>query len=127
MPAEFKNEPVLDFSQESNLKRQAGALALVQSQLGREYDLIVGAERFQSGKTFQSINPGRKSEVVGIFQSATAEQAVKAIDVASRTFEQWKRVPVQERADILFRAAALLRARRFAPESIASMPRGGRH
>ena len=67
--AEFKNEPVLDFSQESNRKKQAEALALIQSQLGREYDLIIGAERLQSGKTFQSINPSRKSEVVGYFQS----------------------------------------------------------
>jgi len=113
MPSEFKNEPVLDFSQESNRKRQAEALALIQSQLGSEYDLIVGAERLKSGKTFRSINPSRKSEVVGVFQSATAEQAAKAIDVASRTFEQWKRVPAQERADVLFRAAGLLRARRF--------------
>lgn len=113
MPSEFKNEPVLDFSQESNRKRQAEALALIQSQLGSEYDLIVGAERLKSGKTFRSINPSRKSEVVGVFQSATAEQAGKAIDVASRTFEQWKRVPAQERADVLFRAAGLLRAKRF--------------
>ena len=113
MPSEFKNEPVLDFSLESNRKRQAEALALIQSQLGSEYDLIVGAERLKSGKTFRSINPSRKSEVVGVFQSATAEQAAKAIDVASRTFEQWKRVPAQERADVLFRTAGLLRARRF--------------
>ncbi len=113
MPSEFKNEPVLDFSQESNRKRQAEALALIQSQLGSEYDLIIGAERLKSGKTFRSINPSRKSEVVGVFQSATAEQAAKAIDVASRTFEQWKRVPAQERADVLFRAAGLLRAKRF--------------
>jgi len=113
MPSELKNEPVLDFSLESNRKRQAEALALIQSQLGSEYDLIVGAERLKSGKTFRSINPSRKSEVVGVFQSATAEQAAKAIDVASRTFEQWKRVPAQERADVLFRTAGLLRARRF--------------
>ena len=113
MPSEFKNEPVLDFSQESNRKRQAEALALIQPRLGYEYDLIIGAERLKSGKTFRSINPSRKSEVVGVFQSATAEQAAKAIDVASRTFEKWKRVPAQERADVLFRAAGLLRARRF--------------
>ena len=113
MPAEFTNEPVLDFSQEANRKKQSEALALIQSQLGREYDLIIGNERLKSGKTFKSINPSRKSEVVGVFQSATAEQAVHAIETASAAFEQWKRVPAQQRADLLFRVAALLREKRF--------------
>lgn len=113
MLAEFKNEPVLDFSLESNRKKQADALALVQSQLGREYDLIIGAERLKSGKTFTSINPGRKTEVVGVFQSATAEQTVYAIEAASRAFEDWKRIPANERADVLFRSAECLRSRRF--------------
>ncbi|MBP1625419.1 MAG: pruA, partial [Acidobacteria bacterium] len=106
-------EPVLDFSQESNRIRQLEALATVRSQLGREYELIVGGEHLKSGKTFRSINPSRKSETVGVFQSATPEQAVHAIGVAERAFEKWKRVPAQERADVLFRAAGLLRARRF--------------
>jgi 1-pyrroline-5-carboxylate dehydrogenase len=113
MLAEFKNEPVLDFNQDANRKQQAQALALVQSQLGHEYDLIIGEERLKSGKTFKSINPSKKSEVIGIFQSATAAQTLQSIEVASRTFEQWKKVSVENRADVLFRAAALLRARRF--------------
>jgi 1-pyrroline-5-carboxylate dehydrogenase len=113
MLSEFKNEPVSDFSKESNRKRQLEALTLVQSQLDREYDLVIDGKPFKSGKTFRSINPSRKSEVVGIFQSATQDQAVDAIDAAARVFEKWKRAPAQERADVLFRAAALLRARRF--------------
>ncbi len=113
MPTEFKNEAVLDFSQESNRKRQSDALTLVQSQSGREHDLIIGTERLKSGKTFKSINPSRKSEVVGYFQSATSDQAIHAIDAASRAFETWKKAPAQQRADVLFRAAALLRERRF--------------
>jgi 1-pyrroline-5-carboxylate dehydrogenase len=113
MPTEFKNEPVLDFNQEANRKQQAEALALVQSQLGREYDLILGNECAKSGKTFKSINPGKKSEIIGIFQSATAAQTLQSVEVASRTFEQWEKVSVEDRAGVLFRAAALLRARRF--------------
>ena len=52
-------------------------------EIGIDNDLIIGAERFKSNKTFKSINPGKKSEVVGIFQSATPEQAVHAIEVAA--------------------------------------------
>jgi 1-pyrroline-5-carboxylate dehydrogenase len=113
MPSEFKNEAVLDFSQELNRSKQLEALALVQSQLGREYDLAIDGKPFKSGKTFRSINPSKKSEVVGIFQNAALDQTIYAIDAAERAFEKWKRVPAQERANVLFRAAALLRARRF--------------
>jgi 1-pyrroline-5-carboxylate dehydrogenase len=113
MVAEFSNEPVLDFSEESNRKKQLEALALVQSQLGREHDLIIGAERLKSNRTFKSINPSRRSEVVGVFQSATPEQANQAVEVAAQTFEKWKKVPAKERADILLRTASILRARRF--------------
>ncbi len=113
MVAEFRNESVLDFSEESNRAKQLEALAIVQSQLGREHELIIGGKRLKSNKTFQSLNPSRKSEVVGVFQSATPEHAGQAIEVATQTFEQWKRVPVQKRVDILFRTAELLRARRF--------------
>jgi 1-pyrroline-5-carboxylate dehydrogenase len=113
MPAEFRNEPLLDFSLELNRKRQFEALALVQSQLNREYELIIGSERLKSNKSFRSINPSKQSETVGIFQSASPEQAFMAIDTAIRTFDVWKKAPVPERADMLFRVAGLLRTRRF--------------
>ena len=113
MPAEFKNEPLMDFNDESNRKEQLDALALVQSQLGREQDLIIGTERLKSSGKFKSYNPSKKSEIIGTFQSADPEQAMHAIDTAAASFETWKRTPVQERANVLFRAAARLRARRF--------------
>jgi 1-pyrroline-5-carboxylate dehydrogenase len=113
MISEFKNEPVLDFRQESNRRKQADALAQAQSQLGREYELIIGPERLKSNATFQSINPGKRSEIIGIFQSATREQTINAIETAARSFETWKKVPAQQRADVLFKAAGLLRANRF--------------
>ncbi len=113
MLTEFKNEPVLDFSNETNRRKQSEAIEQVTGRLGRTYDLIIGNERLKSPATFTSINPGRKSQVIGTFQSATAEQAGHAIETAARAFESWKRIPAQERAGVLFRAANLLRQRRF--------------
>ncbi len=113
MLPEFKNEAVLDFSGEADRAKQTDALELVGSRLGREYDLIIGTERLKSPTTFKSVNPGKTSQVVGIFQSGTSEQAARAVEVASSTFETWKRVPAGERADLLFRTASLLRKRRF--------------
>ncbi|HYK91403.1 MAG TPA: L-glutamate gamma-semialdehyde dehydrogenase [Acidobacteriota bacterium] len=113
MLTEFKNEPVLDFSQDANRKRQFEALELVQNKLGEEFDLIIGKEHLKSPKTFRSINPGRKSQVIGVFQSADAGQATRAVESAAVAYEYWKKIPAPERANVLFRSANLLRKRRF--------------
>jgi 1-pyrroline-5-carboxylate dehydrogenase len=113
MTPEFRNEPVVDFSQEANRLEQSNALELVQQQLGREHDLVIGGRRVKSPKQFTSINPCNQSQVVGTFQSATRDQVVQTIDAAVDVFEPWSRVPARERADLLFRAAARLRERRF--------------
>jgi 1-pyrroline-5-carboxylate dehydrogenase len=113
MLPEFKNEPMLDFSIESNRQKQMEALQFVQCEMGSEYDLIIGGERLKGPKTFNSTNPGRKTEIVGTFQSASVEQALKAVEVAAATFETWKRVPARERADLLLRCSAILRQKRF--------------
>ena len=113
MLSEFKNEPDTDFTQEANRRKQCDAIESVLRQLGREYDLVIGGERLKSSRKFTSINPSDKSQIVGAFQSATQEQAVQAIETATAAFQTWKQVPAKERADVLFRAANLLRARRF--------------
>jgi 1-pyrroline-5-carboxylate dehydrogenase len=113
MLSEFRNEAVLDFNDAKVRERQLQALEQVKRELGREYDLIVGDQRVRASKTFESINPSRKSETIGVFQSATVEQTQKAVEAAAAAFDKWKRVPAQTRADLLFRAAQLLRERRF--------------
>src|SRR5436309_3720735 len=113
MPSEFKNEPVLDFAQESTRRQQCDALELVQSQLGREHDLIIGDQRLKVSAKFTSINPSRRSEVIGVFQEGTPEHACLAIETAFEAFHTWKRLPAEERAGLLFRAANVLRKRRF--------------
>ncbi len=110
---EFKNEPLTDFSRPEHRERQREAIARVRTQLGRTYDLVIGGKREQGPKTFTSTNPSKPDEVLGIFQRASREQAVAAIAAADRAFATWSRKPARERSDLLFRAAALMRARRF--------------
>jgi 1-pyrroline-5-carboxylate dehydrogenase len=110
---EFKNEPVLDFTDPEDRKKQAEALARVRASLGREYDLIIGGSRIKSPQTVRSFNPSRKDEVIGIFQSATKQQTVDAIEAAAEAFDRWKRREPAERAAVLFQTAELLRRRRF--------------
>ena len=39
---EFRNEPLTDFSQPDNRRAMAAAIEKVRSQLGREYDILIG-------------------------------------------------------------------------------------
>ena len=110
---EFRNEPFTDFSKPENAAAMERALAEVKSQFGQTYPLIIGGEHITTDKTITSINPANPSEVVGRVASATPELASRAIETAHETFKTWSKVPAEQRADYLFRAAAEVRRRRF--------------
>ena len=112
MPTEFKNEPFTDFSKEENAAAMRAALDKVAGELGREYPLVIGGERIKTGDTLDSINPANRTQVIGTFHKATKELANKAVEKAAETFKTWRNVPAQERADLLFRVAALMRERK---------------
>ncbi|HVF44725.1 MAG TPA: L-glutamate gamma-semialdehyde dehydrogenase [Pyrinomonadaceae bacterium] len=109
---EFRNEPFTDFSKEENARAMREALAQVKSELGRDYPLVVGGERVETGDFLESRNPARKTEVVGRFHKATKELANRAVEAANETFKTWSRALPQQRADLLFRVASLLRERK---------------
>lgn len=109
----FRNEPLTDFSKEENKNRMREALKRVESQLGREYPLIIGGKEIRTGVTFKSINPSSKDEVVGVFSMAGEKETGNAIEQASKAFESWKFFPVEERSMVLFRAARMLRERKL--------------
>lgn len=110
---EFQNCALTDFSVEANRRAQEAALKKVEGELGRTYPLILGNERVLSAETFTSVNPARPEQVVGVLAKATVEQANQAVEAAARAFETWKLTPAAERADYLFKAAELMRQRRF--------------
>jgi 1-pyrroline-5-carboxylate dehydrogenase len=112
MQIEFKNEPFTNFSLPENKKAFQDALAKVESELGREYDLIIGGERIKTEKKSRSINPSNKDQVIGIVSQADQALAEKAIQVAASTFESWKAVPAQARSRYLYKAAAIMRRRK---------------
>ncbi len=113
MPTAFKNEPFTDFSKPANKKAMEKALAKVRAQLGQEHPLVIGKEEIKTQDKLYSYNPAKPSEVIGIYQKATADLASKAVETAAATFEIWKNVPAKKRAEYLFKAAALMRKRKF--------------
>lgn len=112
MPTEFRNEPFTDFTKEENAAAMREAIDKVKSQLGREYPLVIGGERIKTDGKLDSINPANRTQLVGRFNKATKELANRAVETAATTFETWKNVPAEERAQLLFRVAELMRARK---------------
>jgi 1-pyrroline-5-carboxylate dehydrogenase len=109
----FRNEPYLDWSKPANRKKQEAAIAKLESEFGKEFSNLIGGEKVFSQEKFKSLNPSKPSEVVGVFQKGTADDAVRALDVAWKTFEMWKNVSPEKRAAILFKGAKLMRRHRF--------------
>ena len=108
----FRNEPFADFSDERNAQGMVKALESVEKQLGREYPIIIGGERFTTGDLHDSLNPSKFSQVVGRVHHGTNELADKAIAAAWKAFETWKNVSAEHRANYLFQAAARMRHRK---------------
>src|SRR5689334_11569075 len=103
MTTEFRNEPFTDFSKEENATAMRAALEKVKGELGREYPLVIGGERINTGDTLESINPANRTEVVGKFHKATKALANQAVESAAAAFVTWRNVPAEKRADLLFR------------------------
>jgi 1-pyrroline-5-carboxylate dehydrogenase len=109
----FANEPFTDFKTPENARAMRAALDKVATELGREYDLVIGGERLKTADKIRSTNPARPGQVVGIHQKAGAGEAEEAMAAALHAFEFWSRTATAERVSLLLNAAAAIRERKF--------------
>jgi 1-pyrroline-5-carboxylate dehydrogenase len=112
MRAEFKNEPLTNFGDAANERAMAKALEKVRSELGREYDLVIGGKKRKTREKIVSLDPSNPNTVVGSVGKATREDAEEAIRLAAESFRSWSRVKPEERAEVLFKAATKIRERK---------------
>ncbi len=92
------------------------ALDDVKSQLGRTYPIRIGGKNVglePDRAVDPSLDPCLRSRVVGRTPRGTLADAADAVSAARSVFPQWSATPARDRADILVRAAAIMRARRF--------------
>ncbi|HEX6308584.1 MAG TPA: L-glutamate gamma-semialdehyde dehydrogenase [Longimicrobiales bacterium] len=109
----FTNEALLDWSDPDNVRHMEAALAQVRAEFDRTWPLVIGGRKVTEGERDTARSPANPDQVVGYTIRATLEQAREAIGAADEAFRAWRKVPWEERADYLFRAAEALRARRF--------------
>lgn len=110
---EFKNEPVIMFTNEEDRVLQAEAIEEVLASAGTVYPLVIGGKRIQADSTFDSVNPSKKEQILGKFQKADRALAEQALQAACEAFESWKWFSAKERAIVLFKAANIMRKKRF--------------
>lgn len=109
----FRNEPILDFSNPEDVKKQQEAIKQVRSKLGVTHKLIIGGKEYETGQLIKSINPSDVNETIGYFHKGTKDLTNLAIEEATKAFDSWRFVPAEERAELLFKAAEIARRRRF--------------
>ena len=89
------------------------AIEDVRKTLGQKYPLVIDGEKIWTTNTIASINPTNPDQVVGYQAHGEIPEAERAVVAAKRAFVKWSRVPVEERAQLLERVAAIMERRRF--------------
>jgi 1-pyrroline-5-carboxylate dehydrogenase len=109
---EFRNEPLTDFSLESNRSAFRAALTKVEASLPIEGKNRIGGKSVGASKHFESVNPCDRKQVIGRFPQGTKEDAERAVESAAAAFSTWSRVPPEERSALLLRISSIIRRRK---------------
>lgn len=108
----YRPEPFTDFHETIHAKQFDDALQRAAGELEKEYPLVIGGKRIMTGERIDSLNPSQKHEIIGKVSKADRELAEQAMQAAMQAFGTWSRVPAEQRARYLFKAAAILRRRK---------------
>lgn len=107
----FAGEPFLELRRPAPRRALAQALADLDTQLPLRAPVVIdGEERGELTRT--SVDPSRPNRIVARFGDASAADAGDAIAAARRAFPAWSARTAEDRAGVLLRTAAHLRARR---------------
>jgi len=107
----FANEPILELRRAWVRDGLRDALTALDRELPLDVPVLVGGDA-RRAPSLDSTDPGRPDRVVARATVATADDVEAAIAAARRGQPAWAARGARERADVLVRAAALLRDRR---------------
>src|SRR3954447_19701360 len=118
----FENEPVLELRRAANREALLGAMRELDARLPIRVPLIIGESRGSNASVdaeFESTDPGAPGRVVAVAARGTETDARDAITAAADAFPEWRAKTYEERAEILVKAAALMRERRLELAALA--------
>ncbi|HKI57254.1 MAG TPA: L-glutamate gamma-semialdehyde dehydrogenase [Trueperaceae bacterium] len=108
----YVTESYLDFSDDATLDRFRSTVEVVRGQLGRDYPLVIGGERVDTGDYLVSTDPCRPDRVVGRSAKGRHDEIERAFAAAETAFTAWSKLPMAHRARLLVKLAAVMRRRR---------------
>jgi RHH-type proline utilization regulon transcriptional repressor/proline dehydrogenase/delta 1-pyrroline-5-carboxylate dehydrogenase len=103
-PAQFRNEPLIDFTQSENRMRFRETLHAVRDQ---------AKSHRRADNWLESVNPADPAQTVGRVRTTSLVEADEAVDRAARFFPEWRATSAGKRAEILFTAARTMREKRW--------------
>jgi 1-pyrroline-5-carboxylate dehydrogenase len=109
----YKTEPLLDMTRCEHIQTYQQHIQDIESKLGKHYDLIIDGKRIKTHVMYTSLNPANKKEIIGTISQASQKEVDLALDAALKRFETWKVSSPKMRADVLFKAASIIRKRKF--------------
>jgi RHH-type proline utilization regulon transcriptional repressor/proline dehydrogenase/delta 1-pyrroline-5-carboxylate dehydrogenase len=112
-PRPFANEPHAELRRGAARERLAAAVAQARGGLGFRAPVVIDGQPLETAGEILSVDPGAVATVVCRSGRAGAVEVERATEVARRAFPIWRATPWRARAAVLFRAAALMRRRRW--------------
>ncbi len=102
------NEPVLQYAPGSPERRRLQAkLRELQAEV-LEIPLIIGGKEVRTGRMAECRMPHRHGHLLARYHQAGAEEVEAAVEAARRAWQEWSRMPWEERVAIFRRMAVLL-------------------
>ncbi|WP_271765155.1 aldehyde dehydrogenase [Aquimarina algiphila] len=79
----------------------------------KEYQLFINGEwvKSTSGETIDVISPSTE-EVIAKIQNGTPEEGINALEAADKAFKSWKKIPARQRAELLYKFADKILAKK---------------
>ncbi|MFZ0917543.1 MAG: L-glutamate gamma-semialdehyde dehydrogenase [Candidatus Udaeobacter sp.] len=109
----YRNSPLMNFAYKDSQEKMQGALREVRKRFGEKYPLVIGGEKVWTDQLTPSVNPSAPDEIVGYGSEAGIPEAERAVKAAREAFGKWSRIPFEERARLLERAADIMERRRY--------------
>src|SRR5437868_11896529 len=107
-PPPPRNEPVLGYEAGSPERAEVQARLAELAAEPIEIPVVIGGEEIRTGETFDAVMPHDKERVLAHVHKAGAAEVDRAIAVSAEAWEDWHRLPWEERAAVFLRAAELL-------------------
>ncbi|MCL4134616.1 UNVERIFIED_CONTAM: hypothetical protein GTU68_058644 [Idotea baltica] len=109
----FVNEPLIDFTIESQRIKAVDEIELLRKSTAREVTSIIAGSEITSKDIIESTSPEDSNLVLAKINLASLDTAEAALESLNDYFPRWRETPLSQRTLLLQTAAQKMRERRF--------------